>query len=599
MADNEIVYEVKANTKSAEDSIKKIETTAKDAGGESGGFGSLSKSISGIGVAAAAAGAAIATYLVQQGLSAGIAAAIETESALARMNHALGNMGRLSADSSADFQKFASEIQNTTTVADDAAISYLALATAFTKTNAQSKEVTMAAINMSAALGTSAETAIRQLGASLSGTAGGLAKLVPEIRNLTEEQLKAGKAIELVSQKFGGSAAAAANTYAGRLTQMKNAWGDVLEEIGFFFTKSDALRRAFAFVTDAIRSMTSRLAGFREESGDVFKPILMGIGFFAQGIITVVGPVIEFIINAIGDAIQTVARLSATFVEFFSGNFAGAAELVKGQIADSMDMSDIFSTTGTESAQNFVNGFLESVSASEGIIQESLPESMTGGAGLNLSPEKTAETLESLDLVTFAYVNFFDKVTKKMEDFSKNQDKLKENLKKGLFTTMVNGVQNAMNAVGAALVNGGNAFEAFGKALLSMFGQMATQLGMFYFLLGLATVYNDPARGAGMIAGGLALMVFGGVLSALAGGGGGASAGGATSGGGAEGTTGAVGDSTVAQNETEQRERATNIEVVVQGNVVGDKREFGIMIAESINEAFGNDGIILARGAVS
>lgn len=598
MAENEIVYEVKANTKPAEDSIKKLETSAKDAGGESGGFGSLSKSISGIGVAAAAAGAAIATYLVQQGLSAGIAAAIETESALARMNHALGNMGRLSADSSNDFQKFASEIQNTTTVADDAAISMLALSTAFTKTNEQSKQVTMAAINMSAALGTSAETAIRQLGGSLSGTAGGLAKLVPEIRNLTEEQLKAGKAIELVSQKFGGSAAAAANTYAGRLTQMKNAWGDVLEEIGFFFTKSDALRKAFGFITEAIKSLVGKLSGFREESGDVFKPILIGIGKLANGVISVLGPIIEFVINLFQESIESVGRLSAAFVEFFSGNFAGAADLVKDQLKDSMNFDDIFSMSGTGSAQLFVDNFIATVAASEGIISESLPESMQGGAGLNLAPEKTAETLESLDLVTFAYVNFFDKVTKKMEDFGKNQEKLKENLKKGLFATMVNGVQSAMNAVGAALVNGGNAFEAFGKALLSMFGQMATQLGMFYFLLGLATVYNDPARGAGMIAGGLALMVFGGVLQALAGGGGGASAGGATSGAGG-GTAGAVGDSTVAQNEQEERQRMTNIEVVVQGNVVGDKREFGMMIADSINEAFGNDGIVLARGAIS
>lgn len=599
MADNEIVYEVKANTKSAEDSIKKIETAAKDAGEEGGGFGSLSKSISGIGVAAAAAGAAIATYLVQQGLSAGIAAAIETESALARMNHALGNMGRLSADSSADFQSFATQIQNTTTVADDAAISYLALSTAFTKTNEQSKQVTMAAINMSAALGTSAETAIRQLGGSLSGTAGGLAKLVPEIRNLTEEQLKAGKAIELVTQKFGGSAAAAANTYAGRLTQMKNAWGDVLEEIGFFFTKSDALRKAFGFITDAVKALVGKIANFREGTGDIFQPILIGIGRLANGVISVLGPIIEIVVNVFNDAIESIGRLSAAFVEFFSGNFAGAAELIKDQIKDSFNYDDILSMSGTGGAQLFVDNFIATVQSSEGIIAESLPESMQGGAGLNLAPEKTAETLESLDLVTFAYVNFFDKVTKKMEDFSKNQEKLKENLKRGLFTTMVNGVQSAMNAVGAALVNGGNAFEAFGKALLSMFGQMATQLGMFYFLLGLATIYNDPARGAGMIAGGLALMVFGGVLQALAGGGGGASAGGATSGAGGGGTAGTVGDSTVAQNETEERERMTNIEVVVQGNVVGDKREFGMMIADSINEAFGNDGIVLARGAIS
>lgn len=602
MADNEIVYEVKANSKPIEDALKKVDSSAKDVAGDNGGFGKLNMSISALGTAAVAAGTAIATYLVGQGLSAGIAAAIETEDALNRMNHALGNMGRLSAESSADMQAFASQIQNTTTVSDDAAVSMLALATAFTKTNDQTKQVTQAAIDMSAALGVSAETVIRQLGNSLSGTAGGLAKLVPEIRNLTEEQLKAGKAIELISQKFGGSAASAANTFSGRLTQMKNAFGDVLEEIGFFFTKSDSLRKAFGFITDAIRALVSRLGAFREESGDVFKPILMGIGFFAQGVITVVGPIIEFIINVIQDAIQSVARLSAAFVEFFSGNFAGAAALVKQDIADGFNFDDIFDMSGTTSAQNFVNSFLSTISASEGIIQENLPESMKGGAGLNLTPEKKEEVLESLDLITFAYVNMFDKVTKKMEDFKTNADKLKENMRKGLFQTMVQGVQSSMNAVGQALVNGGNAFEAFGKSMLATFGQLATQMGMFYFLLGIATFWSgDYAKGAGMMAGGIALMVFGGVLQALAGGGGGAATGGANAGasGGGAGTSGTVGDTTVAQNETEQRQRETNVEVVVQGNVIGDKREFGLQIADAINEAFGNDGIVLARGAIS
>lgn len=594
MADNEIVYEVKANTKPVEDSLKKVDASAKEVAGDDGGFGKLNLSIQGLATAAIAAGAAIATYLVGQGLRAGISAAIEQEDALNRMNQALNNAGRLSVDSSADFVKFASEIQNTTKVADDAAMSFLALATAFTKNNEQTKQVTQAAIDMSAALGVSVDTAIRQLGGSLNGVAGRLGVLVPEIRGLTEEQLKAGRALEIISQKFGGSAAAAANTFSGRLTQMKNAFGDVLEEIGMFFTKSDSLRKAFGFIADGIRQLVTRLGILRESSGDVFKPLLIAIGYVAKAIVFTLGPVLEAAYNFIQVTARGIAQLAAIMTEAFTGNFAGAAHLAKEAFNEGFNMEMLLDSKGTESAMAYVNSFIETIRNSEGIIQENLPESMQGGP--IIEAPKAEETVAQLDIMGAAYEGMFNRV----KITADNMKKLYGDMRKQLFTTMVNGVQSAMNAVGQALVNGGNAFEAFGKAMLGMFGQLATQLGMFYFLLGLATVYNDPARGAAMIAGGLALMVFGGVLQALAGGGGAATGGGgaATAGGGA-GTAGTIGDTTVAQNETEQRERQTNVEVVVQGNVIGDKREFGIQIADAINEAFGNDGIILARGAIS
>lgn len=596
MADNEIVYEIKADKKSAESAIKSIDTSAEQSAGAGGGIGKLNLSMANLGAAAVAAGAAIATYLVGQGLREGIAAAIETESALSRMNQALNNVGRLSVASSNDFQQFASNIQLTTTVADDAAVSYLALATAFTKTNEQSKQVTLAAINMSAALGVSVETVIRQLGVSLSGTAGSLSRLIPEIRGLTEEQLKAGKAIEIVTQKFSGSAAAAANTYAGRLAQIKNAFGDVLEEIGFFFTKSDSLRKAFGFVADAVRGLATRMGAFRESTGDIFQPILLGIGYVAKGIVFTLGPVFEALYNFIQVTGRGIAQLAAIMAEAFTGNFVGAAQLAKNAFAEGFNLDELLSSKGTENAMAYVDSFISQIKNSEGIIQENLPESMV---------PKVAPTTEDVEDL-YSKMSLIDKAWEGLANRVKfTKDQLKANwvdLRKTLSTTLVNGVQNAMNAVGQALVNGGNAFEAFGKAMLGMFGQLATQLGMFYFLLGLATVYNDPARGAAMIAGGLALMVFGGVLQALAGGAGGAGGAGAaaTSGGGAAtSTTGEIGDSTVGLNEQEERQRATNIEVNIAGSVLGDKRTLGLEIADALNEAFGNDGIVIARGAIT
>ena len=600
MADNEIVYEIQANPKKVTDAIDKIDGDAAKAAAPGGGVGKLNTSIASIGTVAVAAAAAYSTYLVAGALRAGVDAAIETEAAVNRMNNALSLAGRLSVESSADMNAYASQIQKTTTIADDAALSYLALATIYTKTNEQTKQLTMAAINLSTAMGTSVDTAVRQLGASLGGTVGLLGKVIPEVRNLTEEQLKAGAAIDIVSKKFEGSAQNAALTFSGRMAQLRNNFGDVLEEVGFFITKSDSLGKAMGYLSTETSKFAVQLGVIRENSGDLFKPLLENLGYFALGVVRVFGPAVELIIKSLNMIGTLAAQVSAGMVQMITGDFKGAFEVLSDtNLAETLNFSELFSFEGTKSAANFVAGFIEQVQMSQGLIADAIPPNMNAP---KLGPDETEKEkiIEDISLIGIAYDGFIKKIEISKARFAAASAEIRKNL----FANIVNGVQTAMNAVGSALVNGGNALTAFGKAMLGMFGQLANQLGMFYFLLGLATVYNDPARGAGMIAGGLALMVLGGVLSALGGG----ASGGATSGGASAGaatsngstfTEGVVGDNTTAFNDTEERQRATNITVNIEGNVLGDKRTLGVEIADALNEAFGNDGIIIARGAIS
>mgnify|MGYP000847545587 FL=1 len=595
---NEIVYEIKADPKSADEAIKKIDSSAKQSAGSGGGIGALTSSLANVGTVAMAAAAAFVTYFVGQALREGIQGAIEQENAINRMNNSLALAGRLSMDASHDMQNFANEMQRTTILGDDAVLTYIALGSAFTKSNDQTKQLTRAAIDLSSAMGVSVETAVRSLGGSLSGVTGMLGKIIPDVRSLTEEQLKAGAAIDLVSKRFGGAAALAANTYSGRIEQLKNVWGDMLEEFGNFFVKSDALRTAFKFITDAVLRLTDRVKGFRENSGDIFKPLLIGAANVAEFFTFVLGPIVEFVYNIFDTLGRHVGRVAAIMAEAFTGNFVGAFELAKQEMQDGIDFNQIFSTKGTEGAMNFIEGFKEQIAASQGIIQEVIAPIEKPNFGPNL--EDTEKAQEHFDILTLAYESFVGKVL----NLNAKVRSSWLDMRKTLFTTMVNGFQSAFNAMGAALVNGGNAFDAFGKAMLGMFGQLASQLGMFFFLEGIAfLVGGNYAKGAALMAAGGALMVFGGVLQALSGGGAGAtgaSAGGAGgAGGAASSTVGDVGDNTTGLSDTAARERQTNIEVNIQGNVLGDKRTLGLEIADALNEAFGNDGIIIARGALS
>lgn len=169
---------------------------------------------------------------------------------------------------------------------------------------------------------------------------------------------------------------------------------------------------------------------------------------------------------------------------------------------------------------------------------------------------------------------------------------------------LVESAGQAFASFGAALVNGANAAEEFGKVFLSAIGQVLVQLGQGYILQGIAASANPltPGAGAGMIAAGAALATFGGVLSALAGGGGargGGAAAGETAGGGTTGggfTETSPINETVAPEEIAAQTPKTEVQVVINGNVL-DRRETGLEIAQILQEQFQEQGLII-KGAV-
>ncbi len=173
-----------------------------------------------------------------------------------------------------------------------------------------------------------------------------------------------------------------------------------------------------------------------------------------------------------------------------------------------------------------------------------------------------------------------------------------------VFATIGTGMTNAFVAMGAAMQKGENGLAAFGKAMLGTLGDIAIQIGAMFIAWGVANVASLNPIGAAQIIAGGALAALGGALKAYAGGGGGASApaggGSASAGGGvaAGGGAGVAPPQDVGQGFTDSQrgEVGSKVEVHVQGNVF-DRRETGLMIADTINEAFGSNGVTFATGA--
>ncbi|MCH9664411.1 MAG: hypothetical protein K0U41_01005, partial [Gammaproteobacteria bacterium] len=112
-----------------------------------------------------------------------IKAASVQEAAVNRLNSSLFQMGDFTEENSKSLQHFASELQAVTRIGDEVTLGQLALAQSMGANVEQSKALVAAAADMSAALGISFESAVRNLSKTLGGVPGRLAELIPEVKN--------------------------------------------------------------------------------------------------------------------------------------------------------------------------------------------------------------------------------------------------------------------------------------------------------------------------------------------------------------------------------------------------------------------------------
>jgi len=174
----------------------------------------------------------------------GVAAAQVQEEAINDVNIALERMGALTNETSAEIQAFASELQRTTGIGDEVTLELFALAAAFSETKEQAKQVTAAAIELSAVAKISLEESIRRVGRTFSGSIEDVSKFASEIKNLSKEELAAGKAAEVLLEKLGGTAAQRLRTFGGAVDGATASFGDLTEETGFLVIKNPALIKA-------------------------------------------------------------------------------------------------------------------------------------------------------------------------------------------------------------------------------------------------------------------------------------------------------------------------------------------------------------------
>lgn len=176
------------------------------------------------------------------------------------MEQALKLSGEYSQEASDGFREFADQIERTTGFTGGAILSQVALAKQFRVSNNEAKALINAAVDLAAYTGMDLPAAVSALGQTLDGTAGKIGNLVPEIQGLTKEQLLAGKAVELVAQRFRGTASTAVDSFSGYLNQARNDVNRMTTDLGVMVLASDSVKgmaREFARLTRSIADSES------------------------------------------------------------------------------------------------------------------------------------------------------------------------------------------------------------------------------------------------------------------------------------------------------------------------------------------------------
>lgn len=237
----------KSGVNDAIKSSKKLSSTISNAikgfgkNGLVGALGSVGLALGGVGIALGVAKKAF------QAVSKAVAECTEeykkSHIAEQQLRQAISNSPYVTGESTKALLDFASAIQKTSNYGDDELLPFMTKLISSGRSEAETMKIMQTAVDMSATGVMDLNTAVTQLNATMNGNVGRLGQQNAELKALSTEELEAGKAVDILSEKFKGQSELSIDTSK----QLKNAWGDLKETFGKTFEKAlSPMRKFFA-----------------------------------------------------------------------------------------------------------------------------------------------------------------------------------------------------------------------------------------------------------------------------------------------------------------------------------------------------------------
>ena len=153
----------------------------------------------------------------------------------------------------------ASALQKVTTFGDDQIVQAQASIAMFIKDEEQIKKATKATLDFAAAKGIDLATAGDLIAKTLGSSTNALGRYGIEVKGAVGSTERLDSVTRGLAEVFGGQAAAEAETFGGKLTQLKNSYGDVWEEMGFVITRNQFFVKGLDVITGTFAGLADKI----------------------------------------------------------------------------------------------------------------------------------------------------------------------------------------------------------------------------------------------------------------------------------------------------------------------------------------------------
>lgn len=261
--DGEVRIGTKIDESGLDKGIKSVNQKLSGMGKSSAakGIANIGSSIAKIGVAS---GAAVLAVSKAAAAIKGLSAAYNTQAtAEAQLASAAENNPYLTGESVRALKDYASRMQGISAVGDEEILPLMAQLAAAGRTQSEIQRIMSASLDVSASGAMSLESAVRNLNKTFSGLSGELGESVPQVKELTAEQLKNGEAVEVIAQRYRGMAKAVADGTGG-WKKFQNSLGDFKEVLGSGLAK--AQNAAGNVLSGFFDALAAKIKGAKNEA---------------------------------------------------------------------------------------------------------------------------------------------------------------------------------------------------------------------------------------------------------------------------------------------------------------------------------------------
>jgi hypothetical protein len=546
---NTIQITLDLDTKEAKADLKETAKDAKKSGKKAGDNFSdgFKNSIGGIGKVVAGVTALIGSIGAALTFRESILAAQAQEDAINQLNASLQISGKFTEEASRSFQEYASQLQSVTRFGDEVLLQTGALINSLADLDqAGLQRATTAAADFATALKIDITSASTLVAKALAGQTSALSRYGVAVKKGKTEAETLENVLTALESKFGGAAQKDVLTFSGSVQQLQNNFGDLLEEIGFIITKNPQLVSGIGKLSGVIRSASENVADFAK-TFNVVDDAIIPLSRFGDSVIQFVVAPLELVGNIFRLAVDVINNGAATIVAAFGVVAEGYAELISLVAGENGLTTSLrtFAETSKATLDETAGAVSESFNkALDFPIAETLAlknEELRAGLQANreVVVEETAQTKQVIEegltssisaqnQLVSAFGVTIGKSAELTKDAVQKQANQTASIIKGGFAKAISG---GIQTVVKSIAQGEDAFAAFGKFLLSTFGDLAIQLGSFFIAEGIAVEALNAVSGTGAIAAGAALVALGTLLKSFSGSGGASSSASATAGG--------------------------------------------------------------------